>query len=114
MFAYRALCREIIVKETSKNLFLNLLKEGKYVPPKLLVGIEQGLKDLEDFKEKLDSMLLGENFNGIQTDLIIFKDEELKRVFIDNFQSILKYFEMPKVITTINNIINDKKITSRN
>ena len=41
--------------------------------------------------------------------LIIFKDKELKRVFIDNFQSILKYFEMPKIITTINNIINDKK-----
>jgi len=41
--------------------------------------------------------------------LIIFKDEELKRVFIDNFQSIFKYFETPKVITTINNIINDKK-----
>ncbi len=46
--------------------------------------------------------------------LIIFKDEELERVFIENFQSILEYFETPKVITTINNIINDKKITGGN
>jgi len=75
LFAYRSLSREMIVKEEAKNLYLYLIKEKSVPLSKLLQGTEIGLKDLDSLKEILDSSILSENFDDIETKTIIWNKE---------------------------------------
>lgn len=98
LFAYRALCRELIVKEEQKNIF-EYIQKNFYLPniEKFLKGIEIGLSDLQEVKDLLDQSLLKEEFGAIKS-IVICLDEEC------NF-SVASAFNLEYDLE--NNLVND-------
>ena len=44
---------------------------------------------------------------------MVFNDEKLSKIFTENFQSIIQYFEPPEIISTIRNMINDERVVTK-
>ncbi len=75
LFAYRALAKEIIAKETLRNLYNLLIKEHSAPVSEILEETEVSLKDLDYEKSVLDKCLENSNFENIETKVIIWDKE---------------------------------------
>lgn len=76
LFAYRALCREVIAKEEQKNIFEYLL-ENYFLPngKEWVNAIKIGLSEICVIKDFLDENLLNKNFDIFESIPIVLNGE---------------------------------------
>ncbi len=111
LFAYRALCRELIAKEEARNIFRHLYEEKKISVQDMhgntwVDAEEIGLLDMNSIKKILDEKLMDKEFDSIETFSIAF-DQDYKFAVSSIFN--LEYDFNNQIVNNLANIKDEMK-----